>query len=194
MSYVVYPYLVDLPQLRKVYGSNDMDMVTETERHFTTYIDSFDDAYPDQGVEGAPTLIDALRGIVSGQVRHVEHVEDVELYGYALQLLCMHLGVLLPNNEWDSLTARGLDIVARIDGLKELNYATNPPIPLPQWTDFPGVTYITSQDAVELVQFRPIDEFGSDRDRVWLERAQEQYRSWLHESIRTQKAIVAFLE
>ncbi len=171
-----------------------MDMVTETERRFTTYIDLFDDAYQNeayQEVEGTRVLIDALRGIVSG---HMRHIKDVELYGYALQLLCMHLGVLLPNNEWDSLTARGLDIVARIAGLKELNYATKLPIPLPQWTDFLGITYITSQDAVNLVQFRPISEFGSDRDRVWLERAQEQYRSWLHESIRTQKEIVAFLE
>lgn len=183
MGYAIFPYLVDLHELQEVYGSNRTDIVRQIEQQ----------RFPEYIVK-EPSTLEALREIVAGELRWTEMSMNHN-YGDALHLLCLYLGTPLPNEEWDGLTARGIWLVGEIDGLKELNDAPKLPIPVPSWTGFPGVTYLTSHEsAIVLARFRSIDVPEAPPDPEWIKSAQEQYLSWLSESAMTQKALVAFLE
>lgn len=60
-----------------------------------------------------------------------------------------------------------------------------------------AITCLTSRDAADvLATFQLIEpsESDGDKDGEWLKQAQEQYQSWLRESIETGKAIVVFLD
>lgn len=181
MGYAIYPYVVDLQYLQAVYGSRRLELVQEIEqKHYPVWITQ------------EPRTFAALREIVMGEVHPSELAAH---YGYALHLLCLHMGVPLPNEEWDGITAKGIWLVGQIDGLEALNDSPRPPMPVPSWRAFPGLTYQTSQEAAAILAgYRPVAVPDDPPAPEWFTSAQEQYLSWLREAVRTQLAFVAFLD
>lgn len=188
MSYTVHPYLVDLQKLRKVYGSKDTNLATAIEAQCAEYI-----ARHDRRHASAPPLVDALRQVINGEARQEEFAWQ---YGYALELLCIYLGVRLPNDHFEGLRGAAINMIGEIDGLRELNHGSKLPIPVAAPSDFPAITFISDQDAVDkLTRYRPraASAEESDADQQWLKDVQDQYQTWLQESARSQRAIIAFL-
>src|SRR5579871_11694 len=134
MSYTVSAYLVDLDRLRAAFGSHEMSLVDEITQTFADHIADYDeqaadyddgpadeDNGDDEGDGDAGSrkgLGEALGEIVAGTIQDPERGWQ---YGYALELLCMHLGQRLPAEHFESLRSSGIGYIAQLAGLTELN-------------------------------------------------------------------------
>jgi hypothetical protein len=88
MSFSASFYYVNLEQIKKLFGSNNAELLEKIECANQDEFESSDDWFSDEIEEGAPTLKDALRGFFSGNVSE-EHAWQ---NWYACQLICRHLG------------------------------------------------------------------------------------------------------
>src|SRR4029079_4918799 len=82
----------------------------------------------------APTQEEALRQIIAGKIKGPDWAGFQ--YGYVLELLCEHLGQILPND----------DVIAFISDLEipTALHESGPPIPIPTPRDFPSIGYLTA--------------------------------------------------
>jgi hypothetical protein len=98
MSYTVYPYLVDLAQLRTLYGCRDSVLLAAVEEENAEQLreDEMGDLWGGPECVPTPTLRVALHEVIAGTV---PPVDDVWQYWYAYELLCRRFGTPLPNDQ-----------------------------------------------------------------------------------------------
>jgi len=220
MSYTVYSYLVDLPRLRALYGSHDDALLTAVEAENADVLREDETPVvatvmreglpPTREVQPlpTPTLRAALREILAGTVLPVENGDQ---YWYAVELLCAHVGVRLPNEQFEAINGRRLGILEELDGLQDLALQSRQPLPLPlpAPADFPAVTYVHRGEARAILTrlpavhlSLPYDDAGMEEwddatleawEREWPKRLQVQYRLWLEEATRAGRDLIAFL-
>lgn len=205
MGAIVSAYLVDLNQLRAVYGSRDTALLRDVETRFANELAEWEaTASSVKPASSRPTVREALREIVEGEI---PTEGDGSPYGYALDLLCQYLGTSLPNEELGDLQSEGIAALESVERLHDLSDGWRPPLPLPYPRDVLGITYITVEEAraaldrlppVELsLPVEPDDAWDDDTldrwEEEWPLRLQKQYRAWMEEAVRTDKDIVLTL-
>lgn len=136
MGYSASFYSVNLEGIKKVFGSNNPELLKEIERANQDEFESSDDFFNDEIEEGAPTLMNALRGFFSGNVSQ-EHAWQ---NWYACELICRHLGEM---HEGDD--------VGFISKLKFQTPLAKPRLFLPLGTpdDFPEVSFLEFKETDE---------------------------------------------
>lgn len=119
MSYRHYFYALDLPQLTRLFGSNDEEFVEKTLSRRDGRIHQLDISFP----SGDPTFNAAIafREIVAGVPRHELPESLFHIYGYVLECICDIQGELLMS---EAYSVRDMPF----DSILELN---GPPIPIP---------------------------------------------------------------
>jgi hypothetical protein len=220
VSYTVYPYLVDLADLRALYGCRDAHLLAALEVEYAANIE--EDETPTTALVSraggplteevipppVPTLRQALRDIIAGAIPPADKGWQ---YWYALDLLCTHVGQRLPNDQFAGIRSAALDVLLQFDGLDHLALTSRHPFPfpLPPADDFPAVTYLTPTEAATILARLPIVYLVAPFDdadwaswdeqlkRTWqeeeLKRMQVQYRQWLDLAVRRDRDMVAFL-
>lgn len=90
MGYSFSVYAIDLKKLRKVWGKKDTELLSEIREEHADDISDNDESFEDDIIEGgAPIVARALYEILAGKPEKKDHGFQ---YGYALELLCKHLG------------------------------------------------------------------------------------------------------
>jgi hypothetical protein len=177
MSYVLTPFLIDLEQLRKAVGSRDESLLAAV-------VDASRSPDPDVDLrcEGQVPLSPELRQLVMGDPLDDESGSE---YGYALQLLCRHLGQEILPDVWE-----GVRWAAVVDaGLEEPFETRGAPVRLPD-RDFPAIAYLTAEEIAQRIsQLEHGHLTSEDRD---LQELLDEYEGWLREAASKGKAIVFF--
>jgi hypothetical protein len=201
MSYTIFPYLVDLDQLRAIYGSNNMALLGELD---TAFADRFEEdegssvvldfgslgsgnewvRVPNESLEeGLPRLRQALRELITGEIQSEDGVKHMQ----ALELRCEHLGIALPNDHFVGLNSRAFGILEQISGINELIDSYNSPMPIPPTWGVVSMWNLTAKEAARrLAQFDIVTFPAVTIDPEWIIVMQEQYRFWLQESVKSE--------
>ncbi len=202
-------YAIDLERLRRAVGSKDETLLSELRSAHPEYF--ADDDHVDE--EGEISHARALTDLIMGNPL-VE--ESAHQYGYALKLLCEHLGEWLPSDYWESITWR----VLQGTGMGELLQNSGSPVPLPKIADFPTIGYLTAERVKELASKlgdrapTTVDLSGKKKRRSlqqWLVdkviekithrpmpgdedlvECMEEYAGWLRDAAEEGKALVFF--
>ena len=88
MGYSASFYSVNLEDIKKVFGSNNAELLKEIEHANQDEFESSDEWFSDEIDEGAPTRKQALRGFFSGDVSERHAWQN----WYACELVCRCLG------------------------------------------------------------------------------------------------------
>jgi hypothetical protein len=134
------PYQVRLAIIEDLLRQPDDAVLDGIVKRQAAAVAEHDDWFADEIAEGHPSLGDALRGLVIGQM-----VDDAGYaYAYALEALCREYGTELPNEQVypigsledfdEALTAAGVSAP-----LPTVLTAFDPPVPIPPPADFPGI-------------------------------------------------------
>jgi hypothetical protein len=168
MSYVLTPYLIDLEKLRKAVGSRDESLVASVIK---------DNREKSE-------LTEPLRQLVMGNQLDEAAGSD---YGYALELLCGHLGEVLLPDVWGGVRWMAVEDA----GLEDLLTKSGPPVPLPP-TDFPTIGHMTAAEVATKVAQLGKGHLTSDDDE--LQELLDEYEGWLRKAALKKKAIVFFYD
>jgi hypothetical protein len=169
MSYVLTAYLVDLGDLKSVFGSKDQSMIRAIEPVIEeTYDDDQDEADAQRAAVQALVMGEALDPGKAAQ------------YQCALWDICREKGEeLLPDAwggiRWDSVEACGLE---------ELLTKTGPPVPLPPHQDIPFVGHVRHENIAQYIEAAEDQKAKADPNVGdlldeyigWLEMAQSKNR------------------
>src|SRR5262245_51472157 len=99
MSYTISAYVVDIDALRRVYGSQDTQLVQAIEHHFQDDIEFYNEQAADLFGEETITINRALQEIMRGGCSQ----RNVWQYRCALEFVCQYLGEALPNDQFEAL-------------------------------------------------------------------------------------------
>ena len=99
MSYSVYAYLTDADQVRKVYGSHDLKMLSHLSSSLKNGLNELNE-YFRSDINTSKDAFDVLTDIVNGEIRLPE---IAFMYGYVYEKICEHCGVMIYNaeNVWE---------------------------------------------------------------------------------------------
>jgi hypothetical protein len=179
MSTATSIYAVDLRPLRAACGSNDADLlqrITDTHRDD---IRESNEWHEDAIAAGALTLEAALAELIQGTFSGPP--STAFQYGYALELLCKHLGERVWTDELGEIEGIGFAQALALSG---------PPIPIPIPEDFPVIGYMTHQQIeAELQRIAGMDLSHPD---ALVTIAIGQLRAALEEARRQGVDLVAF--
>jgi hypothetical protein len=139
MGYSTLVYGVDIDRLRSTFGSHDETWLREVEQEFADDLRQNDGRFSDEIRRGAPTLGEALAQILRGEI--TGHAGTGFQYGYAVELLCKHLGHPLDND----------DLIEFVDDLEIPTgvLSSGPPLPIPPPLDFPAIGFLTADQVRE---------------------------------------------
>ena len=180
MGYGTLVYGVDIARLRSTYGSQDQTLLKEMEREYADDLRQNDERFRDEIRRGAPPLREALAQIVRGKITGKQGTEFQ--YGYAVELLCKHLGRPLENE----------DLIEFVDDLEIPTgvLSSGPPLPIPPPLDFPVIGFLTAEQVrEEYAQLKDQDFSHDDED---IEAAREEFRSYLRQANDQGLGIVVF--
>lgn len=163
----------------------------------------------DEGDDGEPVRVlstgAALAHLILGGNRDPSAWSQ---YGYALQILCEHLGdVPADYDSWCTIrssTFDHLDRVLKRAGIPPKKFATaaflverGPPVKILEPDDFPYVGYLTRAEARRVL--RLLDPAKLDpairrtkEDRDWVRDAFGELRAWLETAAKTDRDLVCF--
>ncbi len=193
MSYSIYAYLVDIEQLQQIHGSKDVTIVPNITDSFSEELEENNEWFESEIESGAPTLIQAVRDIVDGNVEKTEAYWWQ--YVYALELICKYIGTQLESDELEAIKSSGFWIVDEMEAIKDLNYSSRSPIPIHGLENLPSITYVSYDEAIYYLSNRyskkKADLTPDQEER--LVNAIEQYHSWLKEAINKRTGLVCFL-
>jgi hypothetical protein len=173
MSYVLTPYLVDLNKVQQAFGSRDEALVATLIK-----------GSPQQADEEAETLkAKVLRDLIMGEASDPELAEE---YGFALEMLCAHVGEVIPPNAWCGVRWAAVNKA----GLAPLLTQVGPPVPLPRRGDYPTVGHLTAdQVAAKVAELGDTHLTSDDQD---MQELLQEYEGWLRQAALKGKAIVLF--
>lgn len=134
MSYTLTPYAVDLAALQQVVGSGDEALLA------AVLAENADEPDDDDELSTAQ----ALRHLILGEPRDEAQAYQ---YGYALEMVCRHLGEQLPGDCWESIRWAVLEQTGFVEVLER----SGPPVPLPPSTDFPRIAHLTPEAAANIL-------------------------------------------
>lgn len=98
MSYGITPIAVDLAEVRRAIGSEDEALLGELVAEFEDRLAEIE-AMSDPDAKGQVTTVGALGHLIRGEGPDMSWWVRFK-YGYALEMICLHFGEELPNEEW----------------------------------------------------------------------------------------------
>jgi hypothetical protein len=129
-------------------------------------------------------------------------------YGYALSILCEHLGKTLDNEFWSSNRFRSLEAID--DVLKRAGVPVKTfrvvkcliergaPVKIPEPDDFPSIGYLTRQEipriltALDAPKIETAIEREDEYEREWFHGAIDELRSWLRAASKAKRDLICF--
>jgi hypothetical protein len=178
MSYVLSPFLVDLVKLRKAVGSRDESLLAAVIDGNSGPFQITEEEYAGQV---SPSL--ALRQLVMGEKLDQDSAAQ---YGFALELLCGHLGEEILPDAWGGISWGAVEAT----GLDDVLMGSGPPVPLPPMPGFPVIAYMTAEAAAGRVS--ELDDAHAIHDDEELQELLEEYKGWLREAALKTKDVVFF--
>lgn len=170
MGYSAQAYAVDIDRIRSAFGSRDETLLRAIEQAFADDLRRSDEWFSGEISRGAPTLREALAQILRGKITGREGTEFQ--YGYAVELLCKHLGHSLDTDD-------GFEFVDDLELPTSLT-TSGPPLPIPTLTDFPVIGFLTAnQVGEEYARLKDQDLSHDDED---IAAAREEFRSYLQQA------------
>jgi hypothetical protein len=176
MGVGTFAFAVDLDQLRAVFGSKDLELISSIESKYNKYIAEYEGHF----AEGEPWIRDALKDIVAGKIQRPERAM---FYVWATELLCHHLG-----RELELGDVGWLDDLEIGTGLED----SGPPLPIPRHKDTPLLGFLTAEEVVEQYERLMNEDLSHEDDDV--EEARETVLSWLREAADQRKALVTLTQ
>jgi len=203
MGHEITPYLVDEPTIAAFFGSKDERLIADVLAAFPDEVSKNEQSFATQIAAGAPTLEGALRAMANRETSR-DPMPHAFQYGYALELLCRHLGTRIMDDEHPELAAsirvnpRGLRMTKELEWFLSL---THPPIPIPKPEDFPAVGFLSRNQAARRSAgigdgtIDPTDPALPPWWRRWaksLGAERDRYAAWLKRAVRERKDLIAF--
>jgi hypothetical protein len=190
MSYTVNPYLVDLDRLRNIYGSGDELIAIDIEKSLVKEIENFNEWIDEGWPEGTPKIDEVLRANIKGLFPWAYGKAP---YKGALELLCIYVGIRLPNDEFEGIHISGLKSIKGYSYFEKLVFSSPSPVAFPgsEQDNMYRVGHITFQEAQQmLADLPPVNILDIETD--WFELAYAQFYSWLEASFQYRQGIVTF--
>lgn len=189
----IWPYCIDLEELRALYGSRDMTVLERIES-----LDYLDDNWDEPDEDGAPTTRTATTAILNGGLS-AKPSPHAHCYRNALEWICRLLNDEPPN--WDQFEkftdSKSVDRVLAKMGLRPECCLTTMwdrgapvPIPVPDDTTDEGIGYLTQEEVREAWSVLKTPNLlgvdGQNARRVMI------YRSWLEKADSVNRGLVGF--
>jgi hypothetical protein len=212
MGYSVEAYLVDLDQLRQVYGSHDLQLVRGIERQLADELLRLNDfiAETNYGLEEdhdpnhdgelilCPNVNASLRAYVAGTIL-LPAEYSFSSYRFALKLFCGYLGTAMPDDMFQMLRPFGVGFIEHdVPAIADVVFRSPPlgPVPFPdEWRRDWHIGHISWERAAEqLRHWQTIIVSDDPENRAWEQGVCDQYRGWLEEAVQQHKGIVTFFD
>ncbi|MCC2668630.1 MAG: hypothetical protein K0Q72_1101 [Armatimonadetes bacterium] len=173
MSYTTTLFAVDLEELRRIVREHDVSVLERVQA-------AQPDQFEHQLNNGDPSLGEALRQIIAGDVRGAPPSHQ---YGYALKLLCQVEGAWLPDD----------DLIADLEPL-ELHSPLEQarlPVDVPANHDFPFISFLVASEVRrEAERLAALDlSYPDDED---IQEAREAYAACIAQAAKAGKAVISF--
>ena len=179
MSYSHSLWGVNLTTLTSIHGSMKESIVDEIVSSLDEELEDNDAFFEDEIEDGdCPTTETALRQIAQGG----DFVADAPaMYGYALQILCQHIGRSIDHDEIAAV---------RDHPYESALTASGPPIAIPyDKSDFPEIGFIDSSDIAKEIAAIDTSPRPSDQD---LADDVAAYRAALQDALDNNLSVVSF--
>jgi hypothetical protein len=177
MSYVLTPYLIDLEKLRKSVGSGDESLIAAVISGNPKPFKADDEETEELSRR------EALRHLVMGD----ELDEDsAAQYGFALALVCHHLGEVILPDAWGGVSWRAVEAT----GLEDVLMRSGPPVALPPMPGLPVIAYLTAEQVV--AEAAEIGNAQLEDDDEDLQELLEEFVGWLRKAASKRKDIVFY--
>jgi hypothetical protein len=155
MGYSHTFFAIDIAELKELFGSKNDALLDEILKSQAEDIEEFDAFFESDIEEGElPDTATALREIFYGNPRKDA---DGAIYGYALKIICQHLGEQVQGGEWGAanVSDHPYDSLLVKSGL---------PIPIPEPNDFPDMGYLDANQIDQELALAKADhtEIASD--------------------------------
>ncbi len=191
MGYYVYPFVVDLEAVRAAVGGNDEKLLAAILKKRKTQIADNAESFADEIAAGAPRIEAALADLVAGRKPKTKHGFQ---YGYALELVCQHLGKAL-----DAADCAGLETFEEVGKAlkskplravaKALDGGGTPFVPIPKPADFPGIAACEAETCAALAeQLKTLDPDEADLD----EDEVDELKAWFKAAKKANKGLAFF--
>ena len=168
MSFALHPYLVDIPEIAKVYASKDealLNSIVQAEKKALQEIRDLADS------EDSP--LDALKEIIFG---NIDANKDGEIYAFVTEVLCKHFGTVAKADHWQDLS---------MNWLMDVNLSAALPVkalPLPK--TFPYVLSLRYRDLEDFVDIMGALDLEEEK---WAE-----FENWINACHQKQKDLILF--
>ena len=187
MSYGVHAYAVDLGRIRSLVGSGDEALLGQLLSEHAADLPQLDELLEVEIDEGEPSVTDALRLILRGEMGDAE--PDNAQYGYALELICRSIGHSMFPAQLVQLSAEWLGKQSELNVLGAVSGPLTGLIPLP--FEFPGVGCIGPDEIDSRLQ-RAHEAASRVADPVAID-CYGEYIGWLEAARERNAALVSFL-
>ncbi len=190
MGYPYSAHAVDLKALAAIAGSKDARLEAALTKKYGKHYAENAEWFKDEIADGAPTLSTAVSEIIADKVpKRSKHGFQ---YGYALEVLVMHIGKRIDEDEL------GLGCEDAIDGyLKKAKQPSTDkltkhgvfPFRIPAPADFPGIGTMTAKDMTAFVAALDAAAPLMEDDEGALEVA-GAFRSWCKKVMAKKQSMV----
>jgi len=192
MGYSYSVYAVDLARLKKVWGSKDPKLAAAAKKQQAERIKDNGEWFADEIASGElPSLGQAIDEIVAGKVTKKQHGSQ---YGYALEVLCMHLGTRVDEEEftWFDEFLDPLLKQAKQPDTEKLVGRGSIPMKIPEPADFPEIGTIDTKGIAAFTKaLDAIEELAEDDDDA--EEVIDEVRGWLAGAKKKRRQLVWFI-
>lgn len=192
MGYSFNVYSVELAKLKKVWGSEDETLKKALLKKQKAAIAENDENWADEiADEEVPSLTTAIDDIFAGEAQH----EDSGFqYGYALEVICKHLGKRIDEEEftWFDEFLDPLLKKRKQPSVEKLLGRNVYPMPIPEPDDFPEIGTIDTKGIAALAKaLDAIEDDAEDNDDVT--EILVEVRKWIASAKQAKRQIVWFV-
>ena len=192
MSHAFSVFAVDLARLKEVRAGKDHKLMVALRKKYARRFAENSEWFAKEIAAGAPTLDQALERIIAGKIPRAEHGFQ---YGYAVELLCIHLGTRIDQEAISWFDAQ-LDPLLKRANKKantfELLGLGKLPFPLPAAKDFPQIGTLDAKGLATLeTALADIAPLAPEKSPAALTIADVQ--GWISRAARKQRGIVWFV-
>ncbi len=192
MGYPFSAYAVDLKKLAAAAGSKDKKLEAALAKKHAMHFEDNAESFEDEIEEGAPTLAKAVGEIIAGTApKKSKHGFQ---YGYALELLTMHFGTRIDEDELGLGCSEAIDPFlkkAKRPDFEKLTKEGVFPFPIPPPSDFPGIGTMNAKDIAACIAaldaIAPLTKDDDDATEV-----ADALRSWCKKATKKKCGMVWF--
>lgn len=179
MSYILTAYILDIDQLKSVFGSNDQKLLNAIRENQVERLEELDECFEDEIEEGAPTTFAAIEQIVAGVITNSD--DAAFQYGYAIEFICQELGERVLTDDLGILSVLKLNTKLSQPRL---------PLPIPQPEDFPEISFLTAYEVT--TEHSRFTEEKSTWPQNKLRKSREEFFEILSRARQSGKDLVTF--